>query len=370
MDLWTIITLGPALVIVLMLLPNSAQPRQMLGTRRHERWQHRDYQIDELFTDNEQSPTPLQVRRTYSVRLPSGFSCRFERNPRRFDPPHPTAFQTGDVDFDQRIQIICDQAEFWQWLASDHTARQAILAMLASYTVEYIECDHDQLRVYTNQLVQLPELAPAQLFQLVDALQPLSCISQQTWLKPPAAAPRYDLAVAVLTLLLLLDLYRSDGAFWQQHMTHWTLLGYTLAGSVLLYVVSYRGLSRWAGHSLPRHRVKKQSLLLLWLTYPLLLCKLLVTVNTAAPLDQGVQVQAQVLRKTTHYSRRYSNSYSVRLIQQQPVFGVFPPTSWDIDAATFARINDDSAVTLRIQPGRLGLPYVQQIRFEAAALIR
>ena len=366
MELWAFITLGPAVLILLMFMPSTAQPRNLMSKHRLERFQQRDYQIDELFTDNEHSTSPLQVQRTYSVPLPSGFSCRFERNPRRFDPPDPAAFQTGDADFDQRIQVICDQAEFWQWLASDPTARQAILAILASYTVEYVECDQDQLKVYTNQLVQLPELAPALLFQVVDALQPLCRISQQTRLRPSTTAPRFSLAIALVTMLLLLDLYRSDGAFWQQHITHWRLLGYTLAGSVLLYVLSYRRLKTWAGNSLPRHRVKNESLLLLWLTYPLLLCKFLVTVNTSAPFDQGVQVQAQVLQKTEHWSRRYADSYSVTLIQQQPVFGVFPPTDWAIDAATYQRINEQSAVTLTIQPGHLGLPYVQRIQFARA----
>lgn len=366
MELWTIITLGPAVVILLMFLPFSTKPSNLLTKHRLERWQQRDYQIVEQFTDTEHSTTPLQVQRTYSVHLPSGFSCRFERNPRRFDSPEPTAFQTGDVEFDQRIRVICDQPEFWQWLATDQTARQAILSILASYTIEYVECDHDELTVFANQLAQLPELAPEQLFHLVDALQPLSRISRHTRLQPAAAAPRYSLAVGLLTILLLLDLYRNEGAFWQQHITHWTLLGYTLAGSVLLYVLSYRRLKTWAGNSLPRQRVKHESLLLLWLTYPLLLCKLLVTVNLAPPFDQGVQVQAQVLQKTEHRSRRYANSYAVTLIQQQPVFGVFPPTHWSIDATTYKRINDQSTVTLTIQPGRLGLPYVQQIKFDHA----
>lgn len=129
MELWTIITLGPALLIVLMLLPYSTQSRHIMSTQRLERFEQRDYRIEELFTDNEHSTSPLQVKRIYSVPLPIGFSARFERNPRRFDRPDPTAFQTGDANFDQRMQIICDQAEFWQWLASDQTTKTATFAL-------------------------------------------------------------------------------------------------------------------------------------------------------------------------------------------------------------------------------------------------
>lgn len=362
MDLWTFLALWLAVLICLPFLPKHNYTGSRMANYRRVSWRQREYLIEEVFNYADTSHQPLDVRRVYEIALPSHLCCRFERKARQLGPAELTDSPTGDRQFDERIQVISDQAGLWQWLQQDAATRQAILAIFAHFTVNAIECDKGTLRVVSHQLAQLPELGAELLFTLADALAKLAQAPTPQPVLKPAVVVRFSWGLLALTLWLLFDFYRSNYDFWQQHLTRWTLLSYILLGSVLLYGGSVLVLRRWAGNSLPRQRVKNECYAPLALAYPLLLCKAFVMVNTMQPANQTVQVDSEVLWKySRHYKQRHN--YYVELYQQGPVFGATPPLTWQIDSSTYQKISEKQPVTLVIAQGYLGLPYVQSIAF-------
>lgn len=360
---WDSLCFMLTVIVSLPFLPKSSvQESRETAQCRQGCWQGRNYLVWEWVMRAERTNQPLDVFRIYEIDLPLRLPCKFERKARTFGDPTPSEYTTGDPHFDQKVEVTCDQPELWHWLAQNAVSRQALMALLASYAVSSIECDGTKLQLHTAQLVQLPELPIEQLFHLVDALAAMQLTHANTELRNPCSPLRFSLGLLAVTLGLLVDLYCSDGLFWQQHLTRWTLFGYILAGSGLMFAGSAIALQRWAGISVQKQRLKRESLQVLWLTYPLLLCKLLVTVNMAQPAVQVVRIDSEVLWKY-HQNNRGNDSYRVELFQQGPVFGATPPLTWQIDSSTYQKVSEKQPVTLVIAQGHLGLPYVQSIAF-------
>lgn len=360
---WDSLCFMLTMIVSLPFIPKPSNQESRENAQCHQGcWQGRNYLVWEWVMRAERTNQPLDVFRIYEVDLPLRLTCKFERKARTFGAPIPGQYNTGDPHFDQKVEVTCDQPELWQWLAQHAASRQALIALLASYAVTSIECDGTKLQLHTAQLVQLPELPIEQLFHLVDALSAMQLTHANAELRKPNTPLRFSLGLLAVTLGLLVDLYCSDGVFWQQQLTRWTLFGYIVGGSVLMFAGSAFALQRWAGISVQKQRLKRESLQVLWLTYPLLLCKLLVTINMAQPATQVVRIDSEVLWKYQQ-DHRGQDSYRVELFQQGPVFGVTPPLTWHLDAAAYASVNERSKVTLVIAQGHLGLPYVQSIAF-------
>jgi hypothetical protein len=280
-------------------------------------------------------------------------------------------FQTGDADFDRETYIACDHPEALVALEASLEGRAAVLRLLREHEVTRIDTDGEHLWARLRDTSRPSEAAISALRTLRNALLAATNASPK-----PRRGPFFWRALFVESLAWGVAFYGVPGLVELNlrleplYLERGPVIAAGLAIAGALFVGLFFLCNGVLGRSSRGHRILLEAAILLALGLPWTGIMLVSDHNTGHDTGAAVTHRFEIVDKTRKPSLlgRRRSAHLVKLVPASTSASPSaepPPITWlRIQPSDYQRVRDGDHVELDVRPGRLGFPWLSEVRLQ------